>query len=144
MTPEIYMSLAYKEALKAEREEEVPVGAVVVYGKKVIAKAYNKKEQKQRVSAHAEMLALDEASRYLKNWRLEGCSIYVTLEPCFMCTGALISSRISRLIYACKDPKNKEGFLKPQKNFEILSGIMEKPCSDLIKSFFKLKRLKNH
>ena len=105
MSHEFYMSLAYKEALKAKAQGEVPVGAVIVKNNEIISRAYNQKEQTQNALSHAEMLAISSASLRLKTWRLEECLIYVTLEPCLMCKGAIESARISKLIYACKDLK---------------------------------------
>lgn len=132
------MSLAYEEALKAQAQGEIPVGAVIVKDDEIISRAYNQKEQTQNALSHAEILAVSSASLQLKTWRLEGCSIYVTLEPCLMCKGAIESARISKLIYACKDlklgdKKNNENHWK----VDIVSGVMQDACSTLIKDFFK-------
>ena len=141
MNHEFYMSLAYEEALKAKAQGEVPVGAVIVKNNEIISRAYNQKEQTQSVLSHAEILAVSSASLRLKTWRLEGCLIYVTLEPCLMCKGAIESARISQLIYACKDLK-LEG-VDSQKNdknhwkIDVVSGVMQEACSVLIKDFFK-------
>ena len=141
MNHEFYMSLAYEEALKAQEQGEVPVGAVIVKDDEVISRAYNQKEQTQSALSHAEILAISSASLALKTWRLEECSIYVTLEPCLMCKGAIESARIANLVYACKDLKLEDTYL--QQNSEdpwrvnVLSGIMQEACSALIKDFFK-------
>ena len=141
MNHEFYMSLAYEEALKAQAQGEVPVGAVIVKNDEIISRAYNQKEQTQNALSHAEMLAISSASSTLKTWRLEGCSIYVTLEPCLMCKGAIESARIVNLIYACKDLKL--GDIYSQYNGEnhwkmnVISGLMQEACSTLIKDFFK-------
>lgn len=133
------MSLAYKEALKAQAQGEVPVGAVIVKNAEIISRAYNQKEQMQNVLSHAEILAISSASSTLKTWRLEECSIYVTLEPCLMCKGAIESARMGNLIYACKDLKNiclqQEG--ENHWKMNVVSGPMEKACSTLIRDFFK-------
>lgn len=141
MDHEFYMSLAYKEALKAQAQNEVPVGAVIVKDGEIISRAYNQKEQNQNALSHAEMLAISSASLALKSWRLERCHIYVTLEPCLMCKGAIESSRIEKLVYACKDLK-REDIYSEQSNknhwkIDVISGIMEEACSTLIKDFFK-------
>ncbi len=141
MNHEFYMSLAYEEALKAQAQGEVPVGAVIVKNDKIISRAYNKKEQTQVALSHAEILAISSASLALKTWRLEECYIYVTLEPCLMCKGAIESARIAKLIYACKDLKL--GDIYSQQNSEnywkvnVVSGVMQEACSTLIKGFFK-------
>ncbi len=144
MNDKFFMSLAYKEALKAKRNNEIPVGAVVVKEGQIISQAYNQKEQNQKVAAHAEMLAIEMANSKLKSWRLEGCHIYVTLEPCLMCAGAIGSARFEKLIYACKDPKIGAGNFLNHPNWnhkvEVLSGVMEASCSQLLENFFKKLR----
>ncbi len=102
---EKYMKAAIKEALKAELIDEVPIGAVIVHDGKIIARAHNLRETKQRSTAHAEILAIEKACKKLNSWRLEGCTLYVTLEPCPMCSGAILQSRIERVVYGAKDPK---------------------------------------
>ncbi len=132
------MSLAYEEALKAQAQGEVPVGAVVVKNNEIISRAYNQKEQTQNALSHAEMLAVASASSTLKTWRLEECFIYVTLEPCLMCKGAIRSARIAKLIYACKDLKLREKQIDEDEwKTEVVSGVMQTACSALIKDFFK-------
>ena len=145
---EKFMMQAYREAQKAFEEDEVPVGCVIVKDGKIIARAHNRKEKKNCALFHAEIECIRNAARKLDNWNLKGCEIYVTLKPCMMCTGALINSRINRIIYGCEDPKG--GALVSNIRLqdirllnhypEIQGGIMEKECSDLLKNFFKNKR----
>ena len=142
------MKLAYKEALKAFEEDEVPVGCVIARGDEVIAKAHNRKEKKNCAVYHAEIECINKAARKLDNWNLKGCCMYVTLEPCMMCTGAIINSRIDKVVFACRDPKGGAMVsnirLDEVKNLnhypETEEGVMEKECSDLLKKFFKGKR----
>ena len=139
---------AYKEAKKAFAEDEVPVGCVIVKEDKIISRAHNKKEKKNCALFHAEVECINKATKKLNNWNLKGCHMYVTLEPCMMCTGALVNSRIDKIIFACKDPKG--GALvsnikfKKIKNLnhypEIEQGLMEEECSNILKQFFKNKR----
>jgi tRNA(adenine34) deaminase len=142
-----YMSAALKEAKKAELENEVPVGAVIVYQNKIIAKAHNKREQMQSFHAHAEFLAMLKASKKIGSWRLEDCDVYVTMEPCQMCAGAMIQSRIKNLYYGANDPKagavgSVLNLLEIPFNHHInvYSGLMAKESQDLLKSFFKKLR----
>ena len=107
MNDELYMDIALQEAKKAYKKDEIPVGAVIVKNGKVISKAYNKKNKSNRVKDHAEILAIDKANRKLRNWRLEECEIYITLEPCPMCASAIEQSRIGRLITGAVN-NNKE------------------------------------
>ena len=142
------MSLAYKEAEKAFAEDEVPIGCVIVYEGKVIAKAHNRKVRKNCAIFHAEIECINKACKKLDNWNLKGCEMYVTLEPCLMCTGAIINSRIDKVYYGCKDPKG--GALESNVELkkisglnhypEIHGGILEKECSAILKDFFKNKR----
>ncbi|MBR5754558.1 MAG: nucleoside deaminase [Erysipelotrichaceae bacterium] len=142
------MELAYKEALKAFEEDEVPVGCVIARGDEVIAKAHNRKEKKNCAVYHAEIECINKAAKKLDNWNLKDCCMYVTLEPCMMCTGAIINSRIDKVVFACRDPKGGAMVsnirLDEVKNLnhypEIEEGVMEKECSDLLKKFFKGKR----
>ena len=142
------MELAYKEALKAFEEDEVPVGCVIARGDEVIAKAHNRKEKKNCAVYHAEIECINKAAKKLDNWNLKGCRMYVTLEPCMMCTGAIINSRIDKVVFACRDPKGGAMVsnirLDEVKNLnhypETEEGVMEKECSDLLKKFFKGKR----
>lgn len=142
------MEYAYKEALKAYKEDEVPVGCVIVKDDKIIAKAHNKKVKKNCAIFHAEIECINKATKKLNNWNLKGCDIYITLEPCMMCTGAIINSRVDNVYFGCKDPKGgalvSNIKIKKVKNINhypnIISGIMEKECSELLKTFFKSKR----
>ena len=102
---ERYMLEAIEEAKKAELMDEVPIGCVIVKGDKIIARAHNLREHCQQAAAHAEMLAIQKACEVTGSWRLEGCTVYVTLEPCPMCSGAMIQSRIEKVVYGAKDPK---------------------------------------
>jgi len=143
-----FMKKALEQAEKAFLEEEVPVGAVVVKEDRILSQAYNKREKENNPCGHAEILALTQASEKLQSWRLEGCSIYVSLEPCLMCLGAILQARISSLIYACPDPKT--GFssyykLDQQKNWhknrlKVHSSLFEEESSQLLKDFFKKLR----
>ena len=147
---EKYMLEALKEANKANIADEVPIGAIIVYKDKIIARAHNLRETKQCSTAHAEILAINKACRKIKSWRLEECILYVTLEPCPMCTGAIIQSRISRVVYGASDPKGGclgsnidltkvDGF----NHYPIVSkGVLKEECSNLLTSFFKAKRRK--
>lgn len=133
-----WMQVAYNLALEAYGEKEIPVGAVVVANEKLIAKGYNQTEKLQDVTAHAEMLALTAAANYLGSKYLQGCTLYVTLEPCVMCAGALAWSQISRVVFGTKDEHrgfSRWGNLLHPKT-EVLSGIMENECRELIKKFF--------
>lgn len=142
------MSVAYQEALKAFKEDEVPVGCVMVKDEKIIAKAHNKKEKNNCAVCHAEIECIKKATKKLNNWNLKGCQMYITLEPCMMCTGAIINSRIDKIIFACKDPKGGSIVsnikIKKIKNInhypEYEYGIMQEECSKLLKEFFKNKR----
>lgn len=142
------MSLALKEANKSFSKEDVPVGAIIVKNNKIIAKAHNNKENKGVATYHAEILAIEKACKKLKTWRLEGCTLYVTLEPCLMCAGAIIQSRIDRLVYATNNSKfgyveSINDVLNNKKNNHMVlisSGIMEKESQIILKDFFKNKR----
>lgn len=138
------MIAALKEAEKALEDAEVPVGAVIVHNNKIIARGYNQIERLKDPTAHAEMIAITSACNYLNNWRLEGCSIYVTLEPCIMCTGALLASRINELYFAAHDSKfgacgsvynlAEEG--KTNHKIKVYSGIYADESSRLLEEFF--------
>ncbi len=144
------MQEALKEAQKALEEDEVPVGAVIVYQDKIIARGHNQVERLKDPTAHAEMLALTSATNYLGNKWLLGASIYVTIEPCSMCAGALVLSRIKNLYFGAKDPKTGAcGSVTNIANNTILNhrikikkGILEKECSFFLKEFFRKKRKK--
>lgn len=143
-----FMYAALQEAQKAFEEDEVPVGAVVVYQNKIIGKGYNQVEKLKDATAHAEMIALTSASNYLGNWRLTECDIYVTLEPCIMCTGALLASRIRELYFATSDVKfgacgsiyNLAEENKTNHAVKVYSGLLAKESEDLLRTFFNKKR----
>ncbi len=143
-----YMKLALKEAQKANDIDEVPIGAVIVRDGKVIAKAHNLRERSQSATAHAEVLAINKACKKLNSWRLDGCILYVTLEPCTMCIGASILSRVDGIVYGAKDPKGGSlgslydiSLIKGFNHYPwIVSGISEIESSDLLRNFFKNKR----
>ncbi len=145
------MLLAIRQAEIAEQNGDVPIGAVIVHNNQIIAKAYNQREQLKDPTAHAEIIALTQAAAALDTWRLNGCTIYVTLEPCPMCAGALVLARIDRLVYGCDDPKT--GAVKSLYNIvqddrlnhrlEITSGIMADECSALLQNFFNRRRNEN-
>jgi tRNA(adenine34) deaminase len=145
MNHRYYMEAALAEAEKARIIGEVPVGAVIVLGDSIIARAYNQKEILQDPTAHAEMLAIREATKNIKAWRLAGATLYVTLEPCCMCAGAIIHARIDTVVFGASDSKGgacgtcfnllQNSLLNHQ--VEVIAGIMEEKCSRLLKGFFK-------
>ncbi len=142
------MKEAYREARKAFKEDEVPVGCVIVKDGKIIARAHNRKEKKNCAVFHAEIECINKATRKLDNWNLKGCELYVTLEPCMMCTGAIVNSRIDKVFFGCKDPKGgalvsniKFKRIKNLNHYpEIKGGIDEEECSKILKEFFRSKR----
>ena len=145
---EFFMKLAYNQALKAWKLGEVPVGAVVEYCGEVVAQAHNSVEQSQDPTAHAEILAINQAAAKIGDWRLNGATLYVTKEPCPMCSGACVMARFSRVVYAVGDPKM--GFLGgalkihevPTLNHRLVvqSGVLRDDCMLMLKTFFNLKR----
>ena len=135
---EYYMKKAIKQAHKALKCDEVPVGAVIVKNNKIISQAYNKKEKTKNVTKHAEIIAISRASKKLKNWRLDDCEIYVTMEPCMMCCGAIEQSRIKTIIYGVKNENS--GFTDNLKNVKIISQVCEDTCKEIVQSFFKKRR----
>lgn len=147
---EKYMEEALKEAQKAYDMDEVPIGAVVVKDGQIIGRGHNLRESEKDPTLHAEMVAIREAAAKVKSWRLTDCEIYVTIEPCPMCAGAMIQSRIDRLIFGARDPKaGCAGSLynlleDPRFNHrvEIVESILEEECRDIIKTFFRNKRNK--
>ena len=139
-----FMEEALKEAKKAYEKLEIPVGAVIVQNGKIIARAHNLKETKQTALAHAEILAIQKANKKLKNWRLLDCEMYVTLEPCEMCMGAITSSRIKKLFIGTTDPKKQEK-IDTQKYYErygieIEVGILQEESEYILKEFFRTLR----
>lgn len=144
-----FMEEALKEAKKAYKEKEIPVGAVIVKDEKIVSKAYNKKEKTTNPTAHAEILAIEKAAKKLKTWRLIGTTMYVTLEPCFMCMGAIMEARIDKIVYAVKDQKRGAAGtvvdmskLNKYHKIKIESGVCKEESEKLIKSFFKDLRKK--
>lgn len=144
---EYFMRAALKEAQKAYEKDEIPVGAVIVFEDKIIARAHNLKETKKKATAHAEILAIEKASKKIGDYRLNGCKLYVTLEPCCMCAGAIISARIDEVYYGAKDLRfgAHESFINVfDYNFnhkvKITSGILKEESASLIKAFFKKLR----
>lgn len=150
MNNEKWMKEAIKQAKNAAQKDEVPIGCVIVKDDQIIARAYNKREMKQCSTAHAEILAIEKACKKLGSWRLEDCDLYVTLEPCPMCSGAIIQSRIRNVIFGAYDPKG--GCMGSNMNIndvrgfnhypDIEGGILQDECSRLLKEFFKAKRKK--
>ena len=143
-----FMYAAFQEAEKAFEEDEVPVGAVVVYNNNVIGRGYNQVEKLKDATAHAEMIAITSAANHLGNWRLNECDIYVTLEPCIMCTGALLASRIREIYFAASDSKfgacgsiyNLAEENKTNHNIKVYSGLLSKESEEILKTFFDKKR----
>lgn len=150
MTDEDYMRLALEEARLAAEEGEVPIGAVVVCGGEVIARAHNRRETDRDPSAHAEFSAMCMATRALDRWRLTGCTVYVTLEPCLMCAGLMVNARIDRCVYGASDPKGGAlGTLfdvshdeRLNHEFDVASGVLEQECANELRSFFRARRAK--
>lgn len=146
---ELFMLEAMKQAKKAKLIDEVPIGCVIVKDGCIIARGHNLREKKQISTAHAEIIAIEKACKKLKTWRLEDCDLYVTLEPCPMCSGAILQARIKRVIYGATDPKG--GCIESCMNMyeihgfnhypEVNSGVLEEECSQLLKEFFKKKRI---
>lgn len=145
---EKYMNIALEEAYKSYEKGDVPVGAVVVYKNEIIARAHNCKEQNKNAVEHAEILAISRACQKLNTWHLEECTIYVTLEPCLMCAGALIQSRIGKLVFATENEKfgyvgSISNVLNNKSNNHhpiIINGICKEKSQKLLKEFFKDKR----
>jgi tRNA(adenine34) deaminase len=146
-----YMNTAYQEALKALDEGEVPVGAVIVKNNTIIGKGYNRVEKLADATAHAEIIAMGAASSYLSSWRLNDCTLYVTLEPCLMCLGALMQSRIENIVYAAADQKAgaidshyyRQEIERTYGYFPVItSGILQQDCTHLLSSFFQTIRKK--
>lgn len=149
---EKFMKEALKEAKKAYEKEEIPVGAIIVKDNKIIARAYNVKEEKKDTTKHAEIIAIQKASKKLESWRLTDCDIYVTLEPCSMCAGALIQSRIRKVYIGTMDKKTGAcgSVLNLLENYkfnhkvEVENGILEEECEKILKEFFKELRNKKN
>lgn len=146
---EKYMKQAIKEAQKAYQKEEIPVGAIIVKEGKIIARAHNQKETKQDTTKHAEIIAIQKASKKIGAWRLENCEMYVTLEPCTMCMGAIINARIKKIYIGTTDEKTGAcgSFIdlsqyKYNHKVEIEKGILKEQCEYILKDFFKELRKK--
>lgn len=145
---EQFMRLALGEAERALAEDEVPIGAVVVQDGRVIASAHNQREQLRDPTAHAEMVAITQAAGALGDWRLERCTLYVTLEPCAMCAGAIVLARLPRVVYGAADPKagavaSLYRLLEdPRLNHraEVIAGVLAEPCGEILTRFFDAKR----
>ena len=147
---EKYMKEAIKQAKKAAVIGDVPIGCVIVEDDKIIARAYNQRNKKKTTLAHAELLAIQKASKKVNDWRLEDCTLYVTLEPCQMCSGALVQSRIDEVVIGCMNPKagcagsvmnllQIDGF---NHQVKITQGVLEEECSEMLSTFFKELREK--
>ena len=147
---ERYMKQAMTQARKAEKLDEVPIGCVIVYQDKVIARGYNRRNTDKNMLSHAELNAIKKASRVLGDWRLEECTMYVTLEPCQMCAGAIVQARIPRVVIACMNGKaGCAGSIlnllqMPQFNHQVETtyGVLEKECSQMLSDFFKRLRVR--
>lgn len=147
---EVYMKEALRQARKAYALMEVPIGCVIVYEEKIIARGYNRRNTDKNTTSHAEINAIRRASKKLGDWRLEGCTMYVTLEPCQMCSGALVQSRIDEVVIGCMNPKagcagsvmnllQIEGF---NHQVKITEGVLEEECSEMLSAFFRELREK--
>ena len=145
---ELYMNMALQEAELAFEEDEVPIGAVIVHEGRVIARAHNQREQLRDPTAHAEMIAITQAAESRGSWRLDGCTLYVTLEPCPMCAGAIVQSRIPTVVYGAADPK--AGAVQslyrlledPRLNHRclVVSSVLAEPCGQILSRFFQKQR----
>ena len=146
MTPETdqnFMKQAFAEAQEAARKGEIPVGAVIVHNNRIIARAHNLTEQLTDVTAHAEMQAITSAANFIGGKYLKDCTIYVTLEPCVMCAGALAWAQIGKIVYGAQDEKRGYSLFAPDAlhpKTKVVSGILEKESSEIVKEFFKKKR----
>jgi len=143
-----FMQIALEEAQQALREDEVPIGAVIVHDGRVIARAHNQREQLRDPTAHAEMIAITQAAESHGSWRLDGCTLYVTLEPCPMCAGAIVQARIPTVVYGATDPKAGAVdslyrlLSDPRLNHraEIVAGVLAGPCGEILSRFFQQQR----
>lgn len=147
---EYYMKLALREAKKAYKLGEVPIGCVIVYQNKIIGRGYNRRNTDKSTLSHAEITAIKKASKVIGDWRLEECTLYVTLEPCQMCSGAIVQARIPNVVMGCMNPKaGCAGSILnilniPEFNHQVhtISGILEEECSQMLTTFFKELRIK--
>ncbi|MDL2225875.1 tRNA adenosine(34) deaminase TadA [Eubacteriales bacterium OttesenSCG-928-M02] len=148
---EKFMRAAIQQAKKAASLDEVPVGAVVVYDGKIIARGYNQRERKKDPTAHAELIAVKRAAKRLGDWRLTGCTVYVTLEPCPMCAGVMVNARVQRVVFGGYDPKagyggtlhNAMQDAALNHRCAVSGGVLEAECAALLTSFFREKRQRN-
>ncbi len=151
MENEKYMREALKEAKKAIRLGEVPIGCVIVYEDKIIGRGYNKRNTKKTTLAHAELIAIEKASKVLGDWRLEDCTMYVTLEPCQMCSGAIVQARVKKVVIGTMNPKagcagsilNILQMKEFNHQVETEIGVLEEECTKVLQSFFKELRVRN-
>ena len=145
---ETYIRRALAEAIAAEKQDEVPVGALIVRDGRVLAAAHNQRETLRDPTAHAEMIAITQAAEAIGSWRLEGCTLYVTLEPCPMCAGAIVQARIPTVVYGAADPK--AGAVRTlfqllddarlNHRCEIVAGVLAEPCGAILSDFFRRRR----
>ena len=148
MDDHAFMSLALEEARAALEHDDVPIGCVIARGDEVVARAHNARERDADPTAHAEILALRAAARALGSWRLEGCTVYVTLEPCVMCAGAIVLSRAEDLVYGAPDPKagavrslyNVADDARLNHRVRVTAGVLEEESSELLRTYFSAKR----
>lgn len=146
-----YMKEALKEAKKAAKAGEVPIGCVIVYEDKIIGRGYNKRNTKKTTLAHAELIAIQKASKTMGDWRLEDCVMYVTLEPCQMCSGAIVQARIKEVVVGAMNPKagcagsilNILQMEEFNHQVELTTGVMKEECETVLKEFFKNLRVRN-
>jgi len=145
---EHFMQLALRQAEQAAAIDEVPVGAVIVHGERVIAAAHNQREQLHDPTAHAEMIAITQAAEAMQSWRLEDCTLYVTLEPCPMCAGAIVLARIPLVVYGATDPKagavdslfQMLNDSRLNHRADVISGVLAEPCGQILTQFFQRRR----
>jgi tRNA(adenine34) deaminase len=148
MTHEHFMRLALEQAAQALSEDEVPVGAVIVRDGRVVAAAYNQREKLRDPTAHAEMIAITQAAESVGDWRLEGCTLYVTLEPCPMCAGAILQARIPQVVYGATDSKagavdslfHLLGDARLNHRAEVIPGVLAPACGEVLTAFFRQQR----
>lgn len=148
---EVYMKEALKQARRAYKLGEVPIGCVIVYEGKIIGRGYNRRNTDKNTLCHAEITAIRKASKVMGDWRLEGCTMYVTLEPCQMCAGALVQSRMDRVVIGCKSPKsgcagsviNILQMDEFNHKVEITNDVLKEECSNILTLFFEELRIRN-
>jgi tRNA(adenine34) deaminase len=151
MTDEKYMKEALKQAKRAYQFGEVPIGCVIVYQDKIIGRGYNRRKTNKTTLAHAELTAINKASKSMGDWRLEDCTIYITLEPCQMCSGAIVQARIKRAVIGTMNPKagcsgsilNLLQMEEFNHQVDITTGVLKEECSEILQKFFKELRIRN-